>query len=64
MINNHDVLKVITVKHFTHEHYLSRNVLHDGYFEEHIMPLDYLFKWHYTNECRSIVGIKYINERR
>lgn len=60
MINNNDVLKVITVQHFMHEWCLSRDESHEEYFEERAMPLYYLFNWHYTNECRSIIGIKYI----
>ena len=64
MINNNDVLKVITVKHFTYQFYLSRNVLHDEYFDEHTMKLKGPFSWDYNNCCRNIIEIKYIQEKR
>lgn len=62
MINNNDVLKVITVNPFMYEWCLYHYASYEEYFDERIMPLDRIFKWHYTNECRSIIGTKYIND--
>ncbi len=47
MISNNDTIKTTGSNNYVCEWYLSRNVLHNRYFIERNIPLEYFFRWRY-----------------
>lgn len=55
MINNSDMIKATCSNNYVCEGHLSRNVLYNIYFAKRNMPLEYLFRWRYSEgDCKDI----------
>ena len=55
MISNNNMVIATSINNRVCEKYLSHNVLHNRYFIERNMPLEYFFRWRYEEgDCKDI----------